>query len=141
MTEPEVFPFDENRSDDGSSVLWFEAVRNLPGPARRQLLDFVVDQSRQIAALSEEVERLRPPPSREQLLERRDAAIKEALAGYDGPPTKRAKGLEQDLRYAAALKSTPKSARLQAAAAILGLNDSEPIGWRQLQRIAYGYRR
>lgn len=128
--------------------LWVEKLAMLPRPHRLSFLDTVSQLSheasdawRRVYELEMELDRLRSPPTRAHRLDERDTVIREAIARYDGPPTVRAKTLANDLARAAELKNEPLSDRLRSAQEIVRLNGGRPLGWRQIQNIADGYRR
>ncbi|NKE47036.1 hypothetical protein HB662_19810 [Roseomonas frigidaquae] len=74
--------------------------------------------------------------SRGARLDRRDAAIRDALSGHL-PRSVAAKALEAELRRACTVASPGQGdARRKLVAEILDLNAGRPLAWRQLLNIA-----
>jgi hypothetical protein len=134
--------------DNSPEPTWADVMLMIPRQHRAKVLDELcrsaresANYAREAASLAKELEHLRPPPTREEILTRRDAEIVRALAAYDGPATRRARALANDLALATSLKGLPSSETLRAAAEILWLNGGRPLAWRQIQNIADGFRR
>lgn len=145
---------DDLRDDTESDLTWAAVIAMIPRDGRVKVLDYLCEATREAAEcsreaeeakrraadLEEEIARLRPPPTRRELLEQRDAIILRAFAELDGPMSRRAKAIASKMADASSLKTCATSQALRSAAEILRLNGGRPLAWRQLLNIADGFR-